>query len=229
MVTGPWLDIVAVTGYGLVAAFTTMPIVSIIAILLGTRRVSRGVWFTVAYAVGLAGLFLAAAVGLTAAFDPTRFHISGPVEVFAGLVLIGFGLFWHLRQRRKARRTGEPPRSRLLELLTRIGPAGAAIAGLQFAFHPENLVLTVAASTHVRGDDWLLVGLMTAWYAVVGVSTVAVPTIIFAKASERAQRRLERIRDWVLGHGTQFTVVVLLAVGLLVLGFGIYHTIADRS
>jgi len=189
---------------------------------------SKRVWFVIAYAIGFAGLFLAASVGLTAASAPDPFHISGPVEILAGLLLIGFGLFWLLRQRRKARRTGEPPRNRLMEWLTSIGPVGAAAVGLQFAFHPENLVLTIAASTHVRGDDWLFVSLMTAWYAFVGVSTVLAPTIIFAKASDRAQRRLERIRDWVLGHGTQFTVAILIGVGALVLGFGIYHSLSGQ-
>jgi len=60
------------------------------------------------------------------------------------------------------------------------------------------------------------------WFCAVGVSTVAIPSLMYARSGERALARLESVRDWLATNGTMITVVLLLGVGVLMLGVGLW-------
>lgn len=215
----------AVTGYGLVVAFTTLPVISVIAVLLGTKKAANGVWFTVSYAIGLAIVFTLASIGVDQIRWPRTRTPSGVLEVCAGALLLLVAGGWWLWSRRRSRHPKEESDSGFLRWMSSIGPVTCALVGFQFAFHPENLVLTVAAASRTAGLDGPGTVAVLVWFCVVGVSTVAVPTILYAASGEQARARLEAIQDWIRRHGSTLTIVLLLGVGLVLIGLGVYDIV----
>ena len=214
-----------VTSYALVVAFTTLPILSVLAILLGTRRASRGLWYALGYAGGLAIVFFVATLGVDRVPLIRRFHPSGLFNLVAGLLLILVAVLWWIWDRRKKARGGASPTSssKFLDWMGTLGPFSCAMVGFQFAFHPENLVLTIAAAGQVLNLRFVPATVVMVWFCAIGVSTVAVPSLIYARSGERARAWLESVRDWLQANGTTITVTLLFVVGLVLTVVGLYQ------
>jgi Sap, sulfolipid-1-addressing protein len=208
----------AVGGYAVVVAFTVLPVLAVIAMLLDSRKPSRGWELTAGYAVALGALFAAASFGLARLPFP-RLSISGVTEVVAGLLLLAVagGLWLWGRQRASRPRrssTAQAPSAR------NIPESRAVLVGAQFAVHPENLALTFAAAAHVADLGALERLAAAVLFAVIGVSTVALPTLAFAIAGERTRDRLSRLRDAIEARRLLLTELVVAAIGLLLVGIG---------
>lgn len=217
------VDVLVVTGYGLVVAFTTLPVLSVIGVLLGTRQASRGLWLALGYAGGLAIVFGLAAFGVAQLSWARRFRPTGWVELAAGLLLVLVATGWLILDRRRANR-GTPSRSnrKFLDWMGTLGPVSCAMVGFQFAFHPENLVLTIAAATRVTDFGIVAALAVLLWFCAVGVSTVAIPSIIYARSGDRVRERLQQARDWLESHGTMITVILLFGVGAILIVLGVW-------
>lgn len=213
-----------VTGYALVVAFTTLPILSVVAILLGTRRASRGLWYAAGYAVGLAIVFGIALLGVDRVPLLRRFHPTGLFNLVAGLLLILVAVLWWIWDRRKKSRAAPSASSnKFLDWMGSLGPFSCAMVGFQFAFHPENLVLTFAAANQVLNLRFISASVVMVWFCAIGVSTVAVPSLVYARSGERARAWLESVRDWLQANGTMITVTLLFLVGLVLTAVGLYQ------
>lgn len=217
------LDVLAATGYALVVAFTTLPVLSVIAVLLGTRRVSSGLWFAAAYFAGLAVVFGLAALGADQLSWSRWFRPGGLFELLAGLLLMLVAGLWWLWDRSRRSRAGGASTHRFLAWMSTLSPVSCAVVGFQFAFHPENLVLTIAAARHTVDIGWVAIVIVAAWFCLVGVSTVVIPTVIYARGGERARDRLNGLRDWLVSHGTTVTVALLFSVGLVLTVVGAWR------
>ncbi|MFW6599192.1 GAP family protein [Propionibacteriaceae bacterium Y2011] len=194
-----------------------------IAVLLGTKRAASGAWLTIGYAAGLAILFALGALGAQQiAWHPLRGN-SGVFELFAGVVLLFVATVWLIWDRRRAPRPEHKSGNRFLDWLSTLGPFSCLVVGFQFAFHPENLILTFAAAGTTRQLNLLPTVLILVWFCVVGVSTVAVPTVLYVTSGESARTKLKSVRDWIDAHGAMLTVVLLYGVGALLTGLGLYN------
>ena len=203
-----------VAGYAVVVAFTTLPILAVIAVLLDTGRPARGWQLTAGYAAGLVVLFVLASYGLARVSLP-QFRDAGGIEIVAGLLLlaIAFALgYWHPHHTATRAHTTKP-----------MTPRRAVLVGLQFAVHPENLALTFAAAAHVSdlpASQRLASALV---FAAIGVSTVALPTFAFRVAGERIRDRLDRLREAIITHGLLITRLLLGGCGVLLVGLGLWN------
>jgi hypothetical protein len=208
--------------FALTVAFTMLPIIGTLIVLLSSERASRGWLITAGYAAGLVLTMTAATVGLVRADLP---HLTGAgyVELASGAALVIVGVVRYLR--RRASPTHPANQSALARRLERLGGGGAAAFGLQFAFHPENLVLVAAASTRIvaagldAGQTVLVIGVFCA----VAVSTVALPTALFALAGTRVRSALEATRDWLLRNSSVITSALLVLVGGVLIAIGVYQ------
>lgn len=205
----------AVTPYALVVAFTTMPVLSVLAVLLGTRRASRGLWLATGYAAGLLIVFTLAELGIAEISWIRRFHPTGLFNLAAGLLLILVAVLWWIWDRRRvAGAEGLRSSNKFLDWMGTLGPFSCGLIGFQFAFHPANLVLTIVAAREVVNLRGLPATLVMLWFCLVGVSTVALPSLFYARSGEGARARLQSVRDWLEANGTTITVTLVLAVGV---------------
>lgn len=180
------LSILTASGYGLVVAFTTMPVMSVIAVLLGTNRAENGAWMTLGYATGLAIVFCLAALGATQ-IPRLGWRPDGLVIFCAGIMLIGAAVAYRFWSYRHNGDTPSESNGKFSSWFGTLGPVSCLFVGLQFAFHPENLVLTIAAAS-TTAELGLLGGIVTLfWFCAVGVSTVAVPSLLYARSGARAR------------------------------------------
>lgn len=217
-------DVAAVSGYAVVVAITTLPVLAVIAVLLESGTASRGWALTGGYAVALALVFAAASFGLGQIPLP-RLRVRGVTELAAGilLLLVAVGLLGWRRRRAGRPRHDKARRSHPSRPLSM---TRAVALGAQFAFHPENLALTFAAATHVTDVAWQERVATAVWFAVVGVSTVALPSLAFAVAGDRMRDRFVRLRDGIVAHSFVLTELLLGAVGVLLVGLGLWRVLS---
>jgi hypothetical protein len=215
----------AVSGFAIVVAITTLPVLAVIAVLLESGKAARGWSLTCGYAIALTGVFTAASFGLSGLPFP-HVRIRGGTELAAGVLLlvgaIGFRLWRRSRTPRAPEKTPEE-RTRNAHPLTGLR---AGLLGVQFAFHPENLALTFAAAAHAA-DLAPLARVATAiLFAVVGVSTVAVPTVLFAVAGSTTRARMERLRDGIRAHGVLLADLLIAVVGVALIAVGLWRVLS---
>ncbi len=210
-----WLVLIAL---GLTVAFTTIPIVTTIVVVLSARRPRPGWLITIGYAAALlviVGLFAGAlhAVRLPRFGDRT---LLGWIEIVAGVLMIVLGTV------QIARRRTAPRASPLVRGVRHLTPALTVALGASFAVHPEALLLTATAATRVRHADppFLILIVMLAVFVVASVSTVAGITLLFTFARGGVRTRMERIQDWIERDSGFVMSVVLVLVGVFVLLLG---------
>jgi hypothetical protein len=206
----------------LTVAFTMLPIIGTLIVLLSSERASRGWLITAGYAAGLALTSTVATVGLVRTGLPDLSG-GGFVELAAGAALVIVGVVRFLR--RRASPTHPANQSALVRRLEKVSGWGAAAFGFQFAFHPENLVLVAAASTRIVAADLepgqavVVIGL----FCLVAVSTVAIPSAVFGMAGTRVRSAFEATRDWLLRNSSIITSALLILVGGVLIVVGVYQ------
>ena len=214
-------DLASVSGYGLVVAVTTLPVLAVIAVLLDSGRASRGWVFTAAYALGLVVVFAAASFGLSQLRLP-RLQAPGVTSLAAGVVLLlVLAALWLWRRGRPIATAPVPP----VPAAAHMGPRRAGLIGLQFAVHPENLALTFAAAAHVIDFSTAERLLTAVWFAIIGVSTVAIPTLAFAVSGGSTRARLTRVRDAIAAHKMLLTELLLAVAGLGLVVLGLWRVL----
>ncbi|WP_396641503.1 GAP family protein [Microbacterium sp.] len=211
-----WLVLIAL---GLTVAFTTIPIVTTIVVVLSSGTSRPGWLITIGYAAALlviVGLFAGVlhAVRLPQFGDKT---LIGWIEVVAGLLMVTLGIIQIVR-----RRNAPPRTSPLVRGVRNLTPTLTVALGASFAIHPEALLLTATAATRVRHEDpsLLVLVIMLAVFVAASVSTVAGITVLFSVARGGVRARMERFQDWIERDSGFVMSIVLVLVGVFVLLLG---------
>lgn len=206
---------------GVAGAFSAIPIAAAIVILSSDRARRNGL----AYLVGLtAALFIVAfalSFGISAlpsGSSPLRAMLLAVGAIVLGVLLITYGLVVFLRRPAGPREGGG-----WLGALDR-APAWTTLGtGVAMSIRPKALLLAVAVGVAVAksdltpGDTLIAVGV----FAVLSVSTVAVPVVFTVVAPERAKRWLSAGKDFLARHGRGLTLIVSVLIGVVLVGDGL--------
>lgn len=208
-------------------AFSTVPIMVMLALLLSPRRRRVGVAYLVGYAGGLAFVTVGFTAGLRAiprGDQPLPDVVIGVAEILIGAAGLWFAIWSFVRGRRRRGEAGADPQ--LPAWLRRVGdlrPASALLVGLALNLRPKALVLAAAAALALNAGELTPLGwaIGTAVYLAIGLSTVAAPVIVVWRSGDRARPTLERTHDWVARNSYIVTTFVVTMVAVVLIGDGI--------
>lgn len=208
---------------GIALAFSTMPILAALLILLSPNRRRSALPFLIGW---VGGMFLVAALAtmaaqfVPAARVPRRAEETiGALEIIVGALLVAAGVFSLWRGRR---RTVEPTIPAWLRGVDRLGPFLSFGLAVLLNFRPKSLLIAVAAGLALRADAHstadMIIGLSV--YTVIGSSTVLVPVSASLISPARTGPRLVAGREWIVRNGYVLTGIILVAVGVLIIVVG---------
>lgn len=204
-------------------AFSSVPIMAMIVLLLSPRGWGVGFAYLLGYAAGLAGVTIAFSLLIRAiprGSDPFERVAAWP-EILLGVLCLGFAV-WSFRRGRGV----DVEQRRAPAWLTRLSGFGvipAAAAGVVLNLRPKALVLATAAglalnSSYLDPVSWAIdVGV----YLAIGLSTVATPLVVVWRHPDRAGAVLERSRGWIERNSYIVTSVVIIMVGVVLVGDGL--------
>jgi len=208
-------------------AFSSVPIMAMIVILLSPRGQVSGITYLIGYALGLALVTVGFTAGVRAIPDgddaPSLFWI-GIGEIVLGAGFVFFAIWSFTRVRRRIRATGVPPAMPAwLRRAGDLGPAPAFGVGFVLNLRPKALVIATAAALTLNAGDLSPVAwaVDTTIYLIIGLSTVAAPVIVVWRSGERARAVLERARDWLERNSYIVTSIVVIMVGVVLIGDGL--------
>lgn len=208
-------------------AFSSVPIMAMIVILLSPRGRASGIAYLLGYAIGLALVTVGFTAGLRAIPDgdaPVSALWIGIGEIVIGIVSVVFAIWGFRRARLRMRRTENPPAMPAwLRRVGSLGPAPAFAVGLVLNLRPKALVLATAAALALNAGELepLSWAIDTGIYLVLGLSTVAAPVIVVWRSGERARAVLERAREWLERNSYIVTSIVIVMVGVVLIGDGL--------
>lgn len=207
-------------------AVSSVPIVTMLVILLSPHRSRTAVPFLLGWVGGI--LLVVSICALLAQAVPTPRSSRRPdtaigmLEILVGTILIVLGVISWLRERRR----GRPSSASTPAWLSRagdLGPWSALGLGLVLNVRPKGLLLAIAAGLTVRADAGTVPVAILAivLYTLIGGSTVAVPIIATIASPTRMEPRLVAADDWMRRNGTTLTSVIIGVIGLAIVGMGI--------
>ncbi|QEO10672.1 GAP family protein [Protaetiibacter larvae] len=209
---------------GVGVAFSSVPIMAVLVILLSERGRTSGLAYLIGYAIGLAGVTVAFTAGIRAI--PERVDVPQPATGIAEIVLgVGCMVFaiWSFVIARRRGPEAEPRMPAWLRRLGTLGPIPAFGVGVILNLRPKALVLLAAAALAINSGavtpvTWTI---ETAVFLALGISTIAVPVILVRRDGPRARAALERARDWIERNSYIVSSVVVVMVGVVLVGSGL--------
>lgn len=204
-------------------AFSTVPILAALLILLSENRSRSAIPFLIGMLVGtfaVAAVFtMAAQLVPTARFPRRTDEAVGQLEIVVGSALILLGLFSIWRARRRTAKAIP----QWLKSAETLGPVSSFGLAFILNLRLKSLLLASAAGLALRADAesaaeaviWLVV------YTVIGASTVAVPIIATVLSPARTEPRLIASREWLTRNGELLTGIILLIIGVIVIVIGV--------
>jgi hypothetical protein len=211
-------DFLPIVSLAVAVAFTVLPIVATVGILVDSGRASRAWMLTIGYAAGIAALFAAATAGLVRLSLPKLAH-PAVIEVGAGIALLLVVVVMTVLRRKGAARHQHPRSAADHRPISR---AKAALLGLQFVFHPENLILIAAAAAKAANFGEADRAIAVVVFTVVSVSTVALPAAAYAIWGERVRPTLERVKHWFTVNDRRLAIGALTIIGLILVAAGVW-------
>ena len=205
----------SVVPLGVGIALSPAVILAAIMILLSARPRAASAGLLLGWAAGIvltATLFAVLASTVWAVDPAAAERIEGVIAIVIGAVLLVLAVV----QWRRRPRPGQPVAlPRWLAVVETLDARRAAALGFALlVINPKNLVLAIAAGaasgSAVSGAG---VALSVAVFALVAVSTVAVPVGGYAVLGGRLSEPLSRLRGWLVRHSAVFVLVVLLVLG----------------
>ncbi|TPX05089.1 hypothetical protein FJ656_08435, partial [Schumannella luteola] len=171
-------------------AFSSVPIMAMIVLLLSPRGQASGLAYLLGYAVGLAGVTVGFTAGLRAipseGAAPSPLVI-GVAEIVLGVLGVVFaGVSFRRARARRLAATTPPQLPAWLKRVARFGPVPSFVVGIVLNLRPKALVLATAAALALNGGELTPVSwtIDTAIYLVIGLSTVAAPVIVVWRSGE---------------------------------------------
>lgn len=207
----------------LALAFSTVPILAALVILLSPNGPRSALPFLVGWVIGMFAVVLLAtllAQTVPKARLPRRQQETiGTLEIIVGVGIILIGVFTLLRQRRRAEETIP----KWLKSIEKIGPWSSFGLALLLNIRPKSLLLAIASGLALRADtnDPGEALLAIAIYTLIGSSTVTIPIIAYIASPKKVQPRLADGREWLVRNGEVITSVILMFVGAIIIAVGI--------
>lgn len=205
-------------------AISPVPIIAVILMLLAPRAGATSLGFLVGWVAGIVVasvvfVLLASTLGGDESGEPSA--AASWIKLVLGLALVGLGI----RQWGTRPAAGEPAKlPAWMAAIDRFTPGKAL--GLAFALaavNPKNLLMAVAAGTTI-GSAGLSVGQVIACvvvFVVLASSTVAVPVIGYAVATERMRGPLDDLKAWLQQNNVAVMSVLMTVIGVAVFGKGL--------
>ncbi|MGI9822981.1 GAP family protein [Agromyces sp. Marseille-Q5079] len=204
-------------------AFSTVPIMATIVLLLSPNRDRTALPFLIGWVLGL--LVVVSLCVLGAQLIPTpKFGLRpntaiGIWETVIGSALIVLAVVSWVRSRRTTH-TEMPAWLRSIDKFGRWPAFGLA---LLLNVRPKAILLAIAAGLAIRGEnlDLTASAISIGVYVVIAASTVAVPIIVTLADPARMEPRLVTTQDWLIRNSGLVTSLIVLLVGVIVLGSGL--------
>jgi threonine/homoserine/homoserine lactone efflux protein len=206
-------------------AISPVPIIAVILMLLAPRAGASSAGFGLGWVVGIVVvtvvvLLVAGGAGVGGTSDEPSTAASWIVLVIGLLLLLAA-----VRQRRGRPRAGEPaPLPKWMAAIDGVTPVKATGLGfLLSAVNPKNLLMCVAAGVTVAGGglDTGEAVVAVAVFVVIAASTVLVPVVGYAVASDRMRHPLDELKGWLQQHNVAVMAVLLLVIGAVLVGKGL--------
>ncbi|MFF1878930.1 GAP family protein [Leifsonia sp. NPDC058230] len=202
-------------------AFSSVPIMATILILLSPNGRRSSIAFMVGFVIGLAVVVLAFTLlaFLIPSAPPRRSQVAiGTVMIVIGLALVVLAIVvW--------RRSAGKPSADLPKWLSNVGklrPWEAFGLALLLNVRPKAILLSAAAGLSIRAG-----GLSTAEgaivivvYTLLAASTVAFPIVSSLVSPEKTRADLVRARSWLTGNSRVVGVLILIIIGVVIIGHG---------
>jgi len=212
---------------GIAMAFSMLPILAAVLLLLSPRPVPVSVSYLAGWTLGV--LVLVTIFTLVARLVPTGTADRMPqwvhgVEIALGAILILWGVVSLVRGRR-----GEPARApSWTSALQRFGPRRAFGVGLAMNLRPKNLTLVLAAGLAIGSASLDVVGAGVAIvvFTVVAISTVAGLVLAYLFGNKSVRPLLELLSGWLVSHANTVLWFTMLLVGALLVLLGVGHLLS---
>lgn len=208
-----------VIGFGVGIAISPFPVVAVILMLFSERAHSNSVAFMVAWILGIATV--ATVVSLVPSLesdrgDPT--DTAGWIELVLGLLL----LVGAVRQWRRRPHPGEqPPIPGWMHRVDTLHAGAAFGLGLLLsALNPKNLLLAAAAGAAIAASDLTTgehISVIVAFTAIAAITVVG-PVLANLVVGARLAPRLDRAKDWLIGHNAAVLSVLFAVFGANLIG-----------
>ncbi len=205
-------------------AISPIPIIAVIIMLLAPRAGAAAAGFLLGWVIGImlavvVFMALAGRTGIGSGGEPTT--TASAIKLVLGVLLLGLAV-WQWRSRPKP---GEEPKMPAwLAAVDKITTGKAIGLGLLLsAANVKNLPLLASAGLIV-GTAGLSAGgaaLAVLIFAVIAVSTVAIPVIGYEFARDRMGPWLKRLHAWLAEHNAAVMTVLLAVIGAVLFGKGL--------
>jgi Sap, sulfolipid-1-addressing protein len=202
-------------------AVSPMPIVAVVLMLVTRRARSTSLSFVAGWVVGLAvigGIVLAigGSGGASQKGSPATW-VSALKLVFGLLLFLVAARQWQARPY-QGEQSSTPKWMGAIEDFTALkaGGAGIALAGV----NPKNLLLTVGgaaaiAQTGIAGGEQVIALVVFVLIATIGV---AAPVVIYFAMGTRAEKILDRLKNWMALNNSVIMAVLCLIIGAKLIG-----------
>jgi hypothetical protein len=217
-----WATLGDILPIAVAVAFSSVPIMAVILILLAPNNRRSSIAFLVGWAIGLAVVVVA--------FTLLAFLIDTPPprrsQVAIGTLLILIGAAVVILAIVLWRRTSNKPNTDLPHWLSGVGrlrPWRAFGLALLLNIRPKAILLSAAAGLSIRGDHLPTAetAIVIVVYTVVSASAVAFPVISSLVAPTKTRAGLVSARSWIAENSRIVGVLILIIIGVVIIGNGL--------
>ena len=220
--SGNWGDVLTgLVPLGLVIAVSPITVIPAVLVLQSPRPRPSGLAFLAGWSLALAVVtaVCVAASGLLGGVHKSPPGWASWLRVILGSALIVVGVYRWLT---RGHHTDSP---KWMQSFAAITPTRAAITGAALVVvRPDVLLVCIPAglAIGVSGLDRPDVWLAGAFFVLLALSTVAIPTVAYAAAGDRLDDVMARAKTWMDANNAALTAAVLLVIGLMVLYNGVH-------
>jgi hypothetical protein len=206
-------------------AISPLPIVAVILILFTPEARTNSLAFLAGWLLGLivvgGAVLLSGGFGSEGSGGSGGSTLSGIIQLVFGLLLLVFAVrLWRTRPGEDE----EPKPPRWMAGVDQFGPVKSiGLAALLSGINPKNLALTLSAASTIAAagvsTGSQVFGLVL--FVALGSITVAAPVIFYQLRGQRAERGLNRMKDWLIANNSTVMMVLLVVFGAKLLGEGV--------
>jgi threonine/homoserine/homoserine lactone efflux protein len=204
-----------------VVAFSPMPIVAVVLMLVSARARVNGPAFVLGWILGVGvvgGIILAVSGPADASDNGQPATWVDWLKLLLGALLV---LFAVSQWRGRPAGDDEVPTPRWMGAIDAFTPLKALGSGVALSVaNPKNLLVIIGAAaadaeTGISGGKQTIVWLVFTAIATVGV---AVPVVMYYALGERAAQVLDRLKMWMIRNSSVVMAVLCLIIGVKLIG-----------